>query len=183
MQAQNPAKMAGTEPPPVSGDELAEGLMLVRASTLKMIRLQLAMERQDRRVALEEVDDLLAIDRRLQDYIADVPGGDRQLLFREELDAERSALDREKLTLAGGVFRREEPVPPVPQPQPFELDAPDAASWGTFEFAEAERRGRHRAIGRFALLLVILSASAAAAWLWACPEAWPALQAMVGGIG
>ena len=47
--------------PDLGSDALAEGLMLVRASTLKMIRLQLAMERHDRRAAIEAVDDLVAL--------------------------------------------------------------------------------------------------------------------------
>src|SRR4051812_28924668 len=93
---ESPARVRETLPA-IGGDELAESLMLVRASTLKMIRLQLAMERRDRRVALEEVDDLLALDRRLQDYLGDAPG--RGALMRE-LEVGRAALNREKLTLA-----------------------------------------------------------------------------------
>jgi len=181
MQSQHPAKVR--EMPPVGGDELAEGLMLVRASTLKMIRLQLAMERRDRRVALEEVDDLLAIDRRLQDYLAEVPGSDRQLLFRKELEAERSALNREKLTLAGEVIRREVAAAPQQEPQPFALAVPDAVSWGTFAFVEDERRRRHRAIGWFVLILVFLSAAGVAAWLLGGLEAGPQLVRIMGGMG
>ena len=45
MQTQSRAQSREAAPS-AGGDELAEGLMLVRASTLKMIRLQLAMERQ-----------------------------------------------------------------------------------------------------------------------------------------
>ena len=87
-----------------SSDELAEGLMLVRASTLKMIRLQLAMERHDRRGALEAVDDLVALDRRLQDCLAQMPADGDRLLFRHELDTERALLNREKLSLAAEVI-------------------------------------------------------------------------------
>lgn len=112
--------------------------MLVRASTLKLIRLQLAMERQDRRVALEAVDDLVALDRRLQDYLADVPAADEQLLFRNALDEERAMLNREKLTLAGGVIRR--PAEPIidehvdddwlgPRDLPEEVDEPRSRRW------------------------------------------------------
>ena len=181
MQTQNPAKMREAAPP-VGGDELAEGLMLVRASTLKMIRLQLAMERNDRRVALAEVDDLLALDRRLQDYIADVPGSDEQLLFRQELEAERSSLDREKLTLAAGVMRRAEP-PPSPAPAELAPETVDATSWGTFEFVEAERTRRRRAVGWFVFALLLLSAAVAVAYLLTTPEAWRALVAVIGGAG
>jgi len=78
MNSETPVKQRETEAP-VGSEELAEGLMLVRASTLKMIRLQLAMERHDRVVAQEAVDDLVALDRRLEDYLADVSA---PLMFR-----------------------------------------------------------------------------------------------------
>ena len=125
-------------PEPVGGDALAEGLMLVRASNLKMIRLQLAMERQDRRVALEAVDDLVALDRRLQDYLADQPGGGDQLLFRKALDAERAIVDREKWTLAAGVIRR--------QPEPLtEEAAPAEDDWlGPRELLEEDVEPRRK---------------------------------------
>ena len=91
MNSETPVKQRETEAP-VGSEELAEGLMLVRASTLKMIRLQLAMERHDRVVAQEAVDDLVALDRRLEDYLADVSA---PLMFRRELEAERGAVNRE----------------------------------------------------------------------------------------
>jgi len=103
MQIESPARQREA-PSAVRGDELAEGLMLVRASTLKMIRLQLAMERQDRRGALEAVDDLVALDRRLQDCLAHIPADGDRLMFRHALDTERALLNREKLTLAAEVI-------------------------------------------------------------------------------
>ena len=138
-------------PAAVGSDALAEGLMLVRASTLKMIRLQLAMERKDRRVALEAVDDLVALDRRLQDYLADVTA--------PELEVERAALNREKLTLAAEVIRAEPKPPPEPQiGEPTE-------DWVAFE----EERPRRTAWWLVAVL-VLLSAVAAAAYWFAGPE-------------
>src|SRR5215813_10033443 len=110
MNSETPVRSREMEAP-VGSEELAEGLMLVRASTLKVIRLQLAMERHDRRLAQEAVDDLVALDRRLEDYLADVSA---PLMFRRELEAERGAVNREKLTLAAGVIRRE---PQAPEPQ------------------------------------------------------------------
>ena len=101
MQLESPARPQ--ESGAVSSEELAEGLMLVRASTLKIIRLQLAMERHDRRVALEAVDDLVALDRRLRDCLAQMPADGDQLMFRHKLDAERAILNREKLSLAAEV--------------------------------------------------------------------------------
>lgn len=91
---------------PAGSNELAEGLMLLRASALKMIRLQLAIERHDRRVALETVDGLVALDRRLQDYLETLPATGEQLMFRHDLDSERAVLNEEKLTLAAEVIRK-----------------------------------------------------------------------------
>ena len=146
--------------------------MLVRASTLKMIRLQLAMERRDRRVALEEVDDLLALDRRLQDYLGDV---ERSPFFRE-LEVERAALNREKLTLAAEVIRREEP-PPAPEPRAEDsaavVEAPDTETWGSFEFVQEQRERRNRGMRWLALILLILSAIAAVAY-WLADAGTPA---------
>ena len=137
MQIESPARPLANAAP-IGSDELAEGLMLVRASTLKMIRLQLAMERHDRRVALETVDDLIALDRRLQDYLASVPGAGGQLMFRRELDAERAALNREKLTLAAEVIRAPQPQPVQearddawlgPRDLPAEVEGPKRSPW------------------------------------------------------
>ncbi len=110
MQIQSPAQHR--EPETALGNgEIAEGLILWRASTLRMIRLQLAMEQGDRRATLETVDDLVALDRQLQDYLAPhVPAA-----VTAELEAERAALNREKLSLAAGVIRRPEPVGHVAQ--------------------------------------------------------------------
>ena len=129
MQAESPVRRAAA-PAFVGSEALAEGLMLVRASTLKVIRLQLAMERRDRRVALEAVDELVALDRRLERYLADVPA--------PELEVERAALNREKLTLAAEVIRSEpKPVEAVPEPAPepawedhaVEEERPSRATW------------------------------------------------------
>jgi hypothetical protein len=129
MQAESPVRRDAA-PATVGSDELAEGLMLVRASTLKMIRLQLAMERRDRRVALEAVDELVALDRRLETYLADVSA--------PELQVERAALNREKLTLAAEVIRSEPraaEAAPEPAPEPaweqvaFDEDKPSRATW------------------------------------------------------
>lgn len=108
---------------PISSEALAEGLMLVRASTLKIIRLQLAMERRDRRVAIEAVDDLVALDRRLQEYLADSPALFGQERLRDELNREAAEVRRDSLGLAAGVVRREpagESVVSFPAAKPVE---------------------------------------------------------------
>ena len=139
MQIDSPARPSESAPP-VSSDDLAEGLMLVRASTLKMIRLQLAMERQDRRGALEAIDELVALDNRLQDCLAHMPAGGDRLMFRHELDTERALLNREKLTLAAEVIckpadrliRVEQPAEDNwlgPTDLPIEIEEPRRRRW------------------------------------------------------
>lgn len=94
--------------------------MLVRASTLKVIRLQLALERNDRRVALEAVDDLVALDRSLEEHLASVPAVRDQVMLGHFLEAERAALNFEKLALTAQVIRNDNPDPPpanLPPPQ------------------------------------------------------------------
>ena len=173
MNAESPIRTRDRDVPPIGTEELAEGLMLVRASTLKVVRFQLAMERQDRRVALAAVDDLVALDRKLQNYLADVPAASDQLLFRNALDDERALLDREKLTLAAQVVRREPAVaeaPATPQEPPC---------WDEFAFTGPDERRPNRAIFWLALVLALLAAVAGAAWMLAGPE----MLSRVGGIG
>src|SRR5688572_17973827 len=132
MQAES---VAGTNTVPVSSEALAEGLMLVRASTLKVIRLQLAMERNDRRGALEAVDDLVELDRKLKIYLGDAPAFFGQERMREELDREQAALQREKLALAAEVIRRPEPTVVIfPAPEPVEVaPEPEQTTWVDWE--------------------------------------------------
>jgi hypothetical protein len=177
MHIESPARARDAMLAPIGSEELAEGLMLVRASTLKVVRFQLAMERQDRRVALAAVDDLVALDRRLQDYLADVPAAAEQLLFCDALDDERAMLNREKLALASGVVRRE-PVAPVVET--VAAVEPDVIAWDEFGYTPSEERRPHRAILWFALVLALLAAAAGSAWMLASPDA---LVALVGQIG
>jgi hypothetical protein len=163
MQSESPAREFAAAPQ-VGSDELAEGLMLVRATSLKMIRLQLAIERRDRRVALEAVDDLVALDRRLQDYLADVSSA--QLMFRHALDAERAALNREKLTLAAEVIHG------GAKPEPVAEEVPEPADpWEDLEFEEESTRR----ISWLVAILVLVSALAGGAYWFASPDAIAAL--------
>ncbi len=155
MHIDSPARPS-QGPPPIGSDDLLEGLMLVRASTLKMIRLQLAIERSDRRVALEAVDDLVSLDRRLRDYLSAVAGSDEQIMFRRELDADRAMLDREKLTLAAEVLRR--------APEPHVEQAVEDDDWlGPRDLASEEALPRR---SRWWLAGIPAAASALAAALW-----------------
>ena len=137
--------------------------MLVRASTLKIIRLQLAMERRDRRVALEAVDDLVALDRSLEEFLTQVPCAYDDGLFNNVLELERSALNVEKHTLAAGISNRgsqiEEFVPAAsepPAPEPAEI-----ADWIDCEVEEPDRPD----LWRRAALLVAALIFAGAAYL------------------
>jgi hypothetical protein len=136
-------------------NEIAEGLMLLRASTLKIIRLQLAIERHDRHVALEAVDDLVALDRKLQDFLDGAPGNRDQVMFRRELDSDRAALNQEKLTLAAEILRR--PVIALEQNDPVEEIEKDWLGPRDSEFEpELPRRSR------WWLAIVLILALAAA---------------------
>ena len=166
MQTQSPAQQREPELSLGSG-EIAEGLMLWRASTLRMIRLQLAIEQGDRRATLETVDELVALDRQLQDYLAPhVPAA-----VTAELEAERAALNREKLTLAAGVIRRPEPVVQVAEP------ADDWLGPGDLAEQEEPRPGRWWMIAVpivgsvIAGGVYVLAVPAAQAWLMAAMRA------------
>lgn len=131
----------------ITSDELAEGLMLVRASTLKVIRLQLAMERRDRRVAIEAIDDLVALDRHLETFLARIPPFPGQQALEEKLHSERSALNREKLTLGAEVLRNGgAPAlfqgPPQSRGQPTHHAASDRRTGGPGGRRRAGRMGR-----------------------------------------
>lgn len=164
--------------------ELAEGLMLVRASTLKMLRLQLAMERRDRRFAIETVDELVVLDRCLSDCLAAMPLAIDQAGLAMELDEERAALNREKLTLAAQVITRDpwveptpeavEPEPALPEPEPWDFDA--------WEEALVEPAPRMRKLWWLVGLLLVLSAVIAAAFILGVPPAISRLVADLGGF-
>lgn len=82
-------------------EALAQGLLLARASTINLARLQLAMERCDRRAAIETLDELLTIERRMGALAGDLAPDD----LRDEageLDEQHRALAVERLVLAAG---------------------------------------------------------------------------------
>jgi hypothetical protein len=166
----------------VGSDDLAQALMLLRASTLKIIRLQLAIERRDRQVALTSLDDLIMLDRRLQDYLGGIAGPGEQLMFQGQLDAERAALSKEKLTLAAGILRRPN-ISVDPQP----VANADLARSGNEDWletgslqpeAEEPRRGRLW----LAVIPILLSAVGAAAYLAKVPDAAGLIASAVGAL-
>lgn len=156
---------------PGTSEELAEGLMLLRASTLKVIRLQLAIERQDRRVALEAMDDLVALDDELQKCLAGMPAPLELADLQDALASERSSLDREKLGLAAEVIsgrsRAEAalvgPEPYRPDPEPA-VPAP-SYDWQRFRYEEDEPASSKRGRLWAGAVILILSALVAAAYM------------------
>ena len=188
MQAESVADKEAAQQP-VGSETLAEGLMLVRASTLKVIRLQLAMERHDRRGALEAVDDLVELDRKLQHYLGDAPALFGQERLRDELDCEQAALQREKLALAAEVIRRPEPSETVvafPAPEPEIADAaPEFVEEEPFPPIEwEEEKPRRRGLWKWtAALLVIAGAGAGAMFVPGAPElAATTVQAVIEAV-
>lgn len=107
--------------------ELAQALLLVRVSTIKMLRLQLALERRDRSVAMQQVDDLMDLDA----WMALIGGhrADKDLLdaIAGEAQEERSALLHEKFGLAAGLVKREAEPGPRPWLDPVPPDAEQGA--------------------------------------------------------
>lgn len=88
---------------PVSGTELAKGLLLLRASNMNVVRLQLAMERSDRRTAMEALDGLVALDRELSGFISEMPAPDSEYsAMARRIDAQKSSVASEKLIFAAG---------------------------------------------------------------------------------
>src|SRR3546814_13200218 len=61
---------------PASESDLARGMLLLRASNMNVMRLQLAMERSDRRLAMEALDCLVALDGEIKGFIEDMPPAD-----------------------------------------------------------------------------------------------------------
>jgi hypothetical protein len=179
MQTQSPIRVRETEPQRIGSEELAEGLMLVRASTLKVVRLQLAMERRDRRGALEAVDELVELDRRLQEYLGEVPSSDAQLMFAHELEDERAALNREKLTLAAEIISRK-PAEGLSATAERLAEEPAASAWEPETYLEFDGSTPRRAHWWLAATLVLLSAIAAAAYAIATPQALALLAATIG---
>ncbi|QAY75093.1 hypothetical protein [Sphingosinicella sp. BN140058] len=113
---------------PGTADTLAHGLMLVRASNLSMVRLQLAFERRDRRSVLERIDDLAGLDRELRDLVRRIPVRQgMHTAIADHLDLEHALLQREKLALTAGVIRRDGDSL-APRLEPARAAQPDAAS-------------------------------------------------------
>lgn len=87
-----------------TADDNRQSLQYLRASGLAQARLQLAVLSGNRRRALEQIDRLVAIDKRLEDiatgHPAAEPAGDA---LATELADQRLAIATEKLALTAGI--------------------------------------------------------------------------------
>ena len=172
----------GNQVLPIGGNELAHGLMLVRASAMNVARLHLAVEGQDRRRLLESMDELVALDREIDEFVAEIPTSDTRLVSRQdELAALRQTLARDKLLLGAGIARQSVPEDPAPAisrghgvtegdvvaPEPsFVAEAPLIMDTEV----EADEAQSRRGVLAPALLILLLLALGAAGFLFASPD-------------
>lgn len=107
---------------------LRTGLELTRASQLTMLRFQLALQKSNRRAAMQALDNLLDIDVEMGKLAATLddgpplPAGDAAL--SRFIGLQRTAIASEKHALAGGDLRRDgacdwaDAALPAPAPPP-----------------------------------------------------------------
>lgn len=179
MQGDAIAELDSTDGP--SQTDLVDGLQLVRASTLKLARLQLALERRDRRVALEAVDDLVRYDQSLEQHLSGLRDPHEHSVMDLAVAVERAALNREKLTLAAEIISNgsEGPEvdsrPPEPQPEPavplpvvgdVVTESPVEEAFPAEEWFDAweEERPPRRAIWWLAAFALLLAVAGVAIW-------------------
>lgn len=147
--------------------DLARGLTFLRASNMQVMRLQLAMEREDRRGVMAAIDELVGLDRELARFIETIPDPELDEIGRE-IDARKHELMEQRVVLARGKLGPAlRPVPTPASEPPAELllnKAVPAPEWMPEEEEEARPRRRWPWIAFF--LLVALLAAAAAVYLW-----------------
>lgn len=148
----------------VNNAALAESLLLVRASTMKMVRLQIAMERRDRALALQTMDEIVELDTRMGDFLNEMPIAGAGLdAMRSEVEAQRSAVAREKFGLAAGVRKREEPAGPRPWVEVVPTPAVEMLELTEAVVEERTPPGSSWAKILFATMMVLLLGGAVAA--------------------
>lgn len=170
----HPAEGAGARLP-VSARDLTRSMLLLRASNMSVMRLQLAIERRDRRRAMEALDGLVALDGEIRGLIEGMPAADGAFAeMARRIDDQKAVLASEKLVFAAGTtgpaLARPAPVvvalaadPGSPEgrsldrPSEDEAAAPPEADWATVCAREAEEQapppGRRIRLAVTALLL------------------------------
>lgn len=155
-----------------TANDYALGLQLYRIGMLSMTRLQLALERGDRSRAMEAIDDLHALDTRVERLVAALPlspDDPRQREVGRNLKEEKMAVAFEKLALASGISGPGLASQPV-FPRAGDAALPDdhahapVAGW-----PPAETRGARlmRLYGLRAFILFVIVAATLAALLMA----------------
>ena len=180
---------------PVSGQELARSMTLLRASNLSVVRLQLAMERQDKRQAMEALDGLVALDGEIRELVGAMPAEAEPLReMTRRIDDQRRAIASEKLVFAAG--RRgpalapeaeptAEPAPLLEEAAALDPCEPYAAQEEASEAEVWEESGRRRAPALILALLFMVAAIGAATLHLAGIDASPLperLQAWIGEL-
>lgn len=144
----------------VSSRELTRGLMLLRASNMNVIRLQLAMEQRDRRQAMEALDGLVALDGEIRDFIEDMPPKDAAAeALGRRIDAQKTAIASEKFILAAGK-RGPALAPAPPPPEPAAPEVPDFIG-AEVPDETAPAPGHRRAVVAVLLFFLLMAAVAA----------------------
>jgi len=109
-----------------AANDLFWSLQYCRASTLSLIRLELAMESGDRQRIIEAMDRLHALDGEIERKVADLPAPAAPDRAREALgaylDREKMAVAFEKLVLASGISGPDVASPPASLRQRTERD-------------------------------------------------------------
>ena len=177
-------------------DELRDTLRLVQETVLKVVRFQLAMNRQDRRLAMQSIDDVMMLERKIADLLNDAGDSGEDLSEAEaRLAEERSALLREKFTLAAGRIGFAEPSAEPPPADPVdaadEAEAAEAALaptaeedsiLATYNDSEPARRSLcMRAVCALAALGVVAAASGGWAIAGGDMPDWQSFPALLAG--
>lgn len=132
--------------------DLARGLTYLRASNMQVMRLQLAMEQQDRRGVMAAIDELVGLDRELGRFIETIPDPALADVGRE-LDTQKNELIGQRLVLARGK------VGPALAPQPPAPPVPAIVDLADYEEYRPSRRWP------LAIAALLVLATAAALWL------------------
>lgn len=158
------ASLARIAPSPA---DQALGLQLCRAGFVSLTRLQLALDRGDRSRAMEMVDDLHALDIRIERVVEALPAPSsdaRLTAAARRLQDGKMALAFERLALASGVSGPA--LAPRTPPQGAaagpsrDIEPAPAADWPPAEPPVARRWPDHALRG--AILLAVVAGTAAA---------------------
>lgn len=170
--------------------QISQGLQLSRASTMALMRLQLAIRAGERLQAMEAMDRLDTLDAELERIISRLPSPANDdpawQALAKHLDDQKLALAFEKLALASGIIgpdlvsiEHAWPDAPAGQQDAAAADAEEDRAPGensdlpdlsalrppAEEFEPARSRGISPAVYGFVLTLLVIAAIAGATWM------------------